>query len=123
MNGKVWSVVNTKSDSTIDRLIDIQIPNEVMDALYIPIDSKVFISDGGNFTAKLKLDNSEGGRELNLGFKVNGSAEPFTLNPRLSSLPPSELSNLSLAVKFPPSLMKTFESIGIYNASITSFGI
>ena len=74
MNGKVWSVVNTKSDNTIDRLIDIQIPNEVMDALYIPIDSKVFISDGGNFTAKLKLDNSEGGRELNLGFKVNGSA-------------------------------------------------
>jgi len=74
MNGKIWNVVNTKSDNPTDRLIDIQIPEGVMNALYIPIDSKVFISDGGNFTAKLKLDNSEGGREIQLGFKVNGSA-------------------------------------------------
>ena len=73
MNGKIWNTVNTKSVSHIDRLLDIQIPNEVMDALYIPIDSKVFISDGGNFKAKLKLDNSEGGREIQLGFKVDGS--------------------------------------------------
>ena len=73
MNGKIWNTVNTKSVSHIDRLLDIQIPNEVMDALYIPIDSKVFISDGGNFKAKLKLDNSEGGRELNIGFRVDGA--------------------------------------------------
>ena len=64
MNGKVWNLVKTKSDNPTDRLIDIQIPEGVMNALYIPIDSKVFISDNGNFTAKLKLDNSEGGREL-----------------------------------------------------------
>ena len=73
-NGKVWNRVVTHSTNPTDRLIDIQIPNEVMDALYIPVDGKVFISNGENFTAKLKLDNSEGGRELNLGFKVNGSA-------------------------------------------------
>ena len=72
-NGKVWNRVVTHSTNPTDRLIDIQIPNEVMDALYIPVDGKVFISNGENFTAKLKLDNSEGGRELNLGFKVDGS--------------------------------------------------
>ena len=43
MNGKVWNLVNTKSDNPTDRLIDIQIPEGVMNALYIPIDSKVFI--------------------------------------------------------------------------------
>jgi len=73
MNGKVWNITNTQSDNPTDRLIDIQIPNEVMDALYIPIDGKVFISDAGSFKAKLKLDNSEGGRELNIGFRVDGN--------------------------------------------------
>ena len=43
-----------------------------MQQLYLPIDGKVFISDNGNMTAKLKLDNSEGGRELELGFRVDG---------------------------------------------------
>ena len=43
-----------------------------MDALYIPLDGRVFISNNGNFTAKLKLDNSEGGRELLLGMRVDG---------------------------------------------------
>ena len=71
-NGKVWDRVVTHSTNPTDRLIDIQIPNEVMDALYIPVDGKVFISDGENFTAKLKLDNSEGGRELQLGMRVDG---------------------------------------------------
>ena len=60
-------------DNISERHIDIQIPNEVMEQLYIPIDGSVFISDNGNLSAKLKLDNSEGGRELNLGFKVDGS--------------------------------------------------
>ena len=41
MNGKVWNKLNTKSNNPTNRLIDIQIPNEVMDALYIPIDSKL----------------------------------------------------------------------------------
>ena len=71
-NGKVWNRVNTQSDNPTDRLVDIQIPNEVMDALYIPIDGKVYISDNGSFTAKMKLDNSSGGRELDVSFKVDG---------------------------------------------------
>lgn len=72
-NGKIWERVNTHfADNLTDRLIDIQIPNEVMDALYIPIDGKVFISDGGSLTAKLELDNSNGGRELDLSFRVDG---------------------------------------------------
>jgi hypothetical protein len=70
-NGKIWNRSPVGVD-TIDRLVDIQIPNEVMDALYIPLDGKVFISNGENFTAKLKLDNSEGGRELQLGMRVDG---------------------------------------------------
>ena len=44
----------------------------MLQQLYLPIDGKVFISDNGNMTAKLKLDNSEGGRELELGFRVDG---------------------------------------------------
>lgn len=70
-NGKVWNRSPVGVD-TVDRLVDIQIPNEVMDALYIPLDGRVFISNNGNFTAKLKLDNSEGGRELLLGMRVDG---------------------------------------------------
>ena len=70
-NGKVWNRSPVGVD-TVDRLVDIQIPNEVMDALYIPLDGRVFISNNGNFTAKLKLDNSEGGRELQLGMRVDG---------------------------------------------------
>ena len=70
-NGKIWNRSPVGVD-TVDRLVDIQIPNEVMDALYIPLDGKVFISNGENFTAKLKLDNSEGGRELQLGMRVDG---------------------------------------------------
>ena len=70
-NGKIWNRSPVGVD-TVDRLVDIQIPNEVMDALYIPLDGKVFISNGENFTAKLKLDNSEGGRELDLGLRLNG---------------------------------------------------
>ena len=72
-NGKVWNAENSGMDNISERHIDIQIPNEVMEQLYIPIDGSVFISDNGNLSAKLKLDNSEGGRELNLGFKVDGS--------------------------------------------------
>jgi len=71
MNGKCWNRGTPQSDNVSARLIDIQIPNEVMDALYIPIDGKVFISDGGSFKAKLKLDNSEGGRELDVSFRVD----------------------------------------------------
>ena len=71
-NGKVWNRVVSHSTNPTDRLIDIQIPNEVMDALYIPVDGKVFISNGENFTAKLKLDNSEGGREMDVSFRVDG---------------------------------------------------
>tara|TARA_B100000401_G_C52459866_1_gene556029 strand:- start:95 stop:499 length:405 start_codon:yes stop_codon:yes gene_type:complete len=70
-NGKIWNR-SPVGVNTIDRLVDIQIPNEVMDALYIPLDGKVFISNGENFTAKLKLDSSEGGRELQLGMRVDG---------------------------------------------------
>ena len=70
-NGKVWNRSPVGVD-TVDRLVDIQIPNEVMDALYIPLDGRVFISNNGNFTAKLKLDNSEGGRELPLGMRADG---------------------------------------------------
>ena len=71
--GKVWNSDNFGTGRVVtNRLIDIQIPDDVMQQLYLSIDSKVFISDGGNFTAKLKLDNSEGGRELQLGFRVDG---------------------------------------------------
>ena len=71
--GKVWNSDNSGTGKVVtNRLIDIQIPDDVMQQLYLSIDSKVFISDGGNFTAKLKLDNSEGGRELQLGFRVDG---------------------------------------------------
>ena len=62
-NGKVFSVNTGITDETVEqRLIDFEIPKEVMKELYIPIDAKVYISDNGNLTAKLKLDNSEGGR-------------------------------------------------------------
>ena len=72
-NGKVFSVNTGITDETVEqRLIDFEIPKEVMKELYIPIDAKVYISDNGNLTAKLKLDNSEGGRELELGFRVDG---------------------------------------------------
>ena len=71
--GKVWNSDDSGTGKVVtNRLIDIQIPDDVMQQLYLSIDSKVFISDGGNFTAKLKLDNSEGGRELQLGFRVDG---------------------------------------------------
>ena len=71
--GKVWNSDNFGTGRVVtNRLIDIQIPDDVMQQLYLSIDGKVFISDGGNFTAKLKLDNSEGGRELQLGFRVDG---------------------------------------------------
>ena len=71
--GKVWNSDNSGVDGfVVDRTIDIQIPDDVMQQLYLPIDGKVFISDNGNMTAKLKLDNSEGGRELELGFRVDG---------------------------------------------------
>ena len=72
-NGKVFSVNTGITDETVSqRLIDFEIPKEVMQQLYIPIDGKVYISDNGNFTAKMKLDNSEGGRELDLGLRLNG---------------------------------------------------
>ena len=71
--GKVWNSDDSGIGGFVtNRLIDIQIPDDVMQQLYLSIDSKVFISDGGNFTAKLKLDNSEGGRKLQLGFRVDG---------------------------------------------------
>ena len=71
--GKVWNSDKSRIGGVVpNRLIDIQIPDDVMQQLYLSIDSKVFISDGGNMTAKLKLDNSEGGRELQLGFRVDG---------------------------------------------------
>ena len=71
--GKVWNSDNSGTERVVtNRLIDIQIPDDVMQQLYLPIDGKVFISDNGNMTAKLKLDNSEGGRELELGFRVDG---------------------------------------------------
>ena len=71
--GKVWnSEYSSIEDSVVNRTIDIQIPDDVMQQLYLSIDGKVFISDNGNMTAKLKLDNSEGGRELKLGFRVDG---------------------------------------------------
>lgn len=70
-NGKVWNKSVPELD-VVDRLIDIQIPNEVMDALYIPLDGDVYISDSGNYTAKLKLDNSLGGRKLGLGMRIDG---------------------------------------------------
>ena len=67
--GKVWNSDDSGIGGFVpNRLIDIQIPDDVMQQLYLSIDGKVFISDGGNMTAKLKLDNSEGGRELQLGF-------------------------------------------------------
>ena len=71
--GKVWnSEYSSIEDGVVNRTIDIQIPDDVMQQLYLSIDGKVFISDNGNMTAKLKLDNSEGGRELKLGFRVDG---------------------------------------------------
>ena len=70
-NGKVWNKSVPELD-VADRLIDIQIPNEVMDALYIPLDGDVYISDNGNYTARLKLDNSLGGRKLSLGMRIDG---------------------------------------------------
>ena len=72
--GKIWNAGNTaiQENEVVNRLIDIQIPNDVMQQLYLSIDGKVFISDNGNMTAKLKLDNSEGGRELELGMRVDG---------------------------------------------------
>ena len=77
-NGKVFSV-NTgfgANETVEQRLIDFEVPSEVMEQLYIPIDGKVYISDNGNLTAKMKLDNSEGGRELNIGLRVNDSETP-----------------------------------------------
>ena len=76
-NGKMWNAGNSdiSESKVVNRLIDIQIPDEEMKDLYLPLDGSVFISDNGNMTAKLKLDNSEGGRELNIGFRVDG-AEP-----------------------------------------------
>lgn len=75
--GKVWNSDDSGIGGFVpNRLIDIQIPDDVMQQLYLSIDGKVFISDGGNMTAKLKLDNSEGGRKLKVGFRVNG--EPPT---------------------------------------------
>ena len=77
-NGKVFSV-NTgfgANETVEQRLIDFEVPSEVMEQLYIPIDGKVYISDNGNLTAKLKLDNSEGGRELDIGLRVNDSETP-----------------------------------------------
>ena len=72
-NGKIYNVdTGILSPSVLQRLIDIEIPREVMEKLYIPIDGKVYISDNGNLTAKMKLDNSEGGRELDLGLRLNG---------------------------------------------------
>ena len=74
-NGKVFNATVPEL-AVEDRRIDIEIPNEVMKQLYIPIDGKVYISDNGNFSAKLKLDNSEGGRELDIGLRVNDSETP-----------------------------------------------
>jgi hypothetical protein len=76
-NGKMWNAGNSdiSESKVVNRLIDIQIPDKVMKDLYLPLDGSVFISDNGDMTAKLKLDNSEGGRELNIGFRVDG-AEP-----------------------------------------------
>ena len=73
-NGKVWNKSVPELD-VADRLIDIQIPNEVMDALYIPLDGDVYISDNGNYTAKLKLDNSLGGNKLMLGMRIDGETD------------------------------------------------
>ena len=72
--GKIWNAGNTatQENEVVNRLIDIQIPDDVMQQLYLSIDGKVFISDNGNMSAKLKLDNSEGGRELQLGMRVDG---------------------------------------------------
>lgn len=76
-SGKIWNAGNSdiSESKVVNRLVDIQIPDKVMKDLYLPLDGSVFISDNGNMTAKLKLDNSEGGRELNIGFRVDG-AEP-----------------------------------------------
>ena len=73
-NGKVWNAENSDISESlvVNRTIDIQIPDEVMKDLYLPLDGSVFISDNGNMTAKFKLDNSEGGRELSVGFRVDG---------------------------------------------------
>ena len=54
-NGKVFSVNTGITDERVEqRLIDFEIPKEVMKELYIPIDGKVYISDNGNLTAKMK---------------------------------------------------------------------
>ena len=42
----------------------------------LKVGSAVTISDNGNFSAKLKLDNSEGGRELDLGMRINDEIPP-----------------------------------------------
>jgi hypothetical protein len=77
-NGKVFSSYTGMENERVEqRLIDFEIPKEVMSELYIPIDGKVYISDGAGLTATLKLNNSDGGRELNLGILVDGS-EPAT---------------------------------------------
>ena len=73
-NGKVWNTSAPELD-VLDRTIDIQIPNEVMNALYIPLDGDVYISDNGNYTAKLKLDNSLGGNKLMLGMRIDGETD------------------------------------------------
>ena len=72
--GKVWNSGSSQigESKVIHRLVDIQIPDDVMQQLYLPLDGKVYISDNGNLSAKLKLDNSEGGRELDVGFRVDG---------------------------------------------------
>ena len=72
--GKTWNSGSSQisEGKVIHRLVDIQIPDDVMQQLYLPLDGKVYISDNGNLSAKLKLDNSEGGRELSVGFRVDG---------------------------------------------------
>ena len=72
--GKTWNAGSSQisEGKVIHRLVDIQIPDDVMQQLYLPLDGKVYLSDNGNLSAKLKLDNSEGGRELSVGFRVDG---------------------------------------------------
>jgi hypothetical protein len=76
-NGKVWSVSTGIANETIEqRLVDFELPKEVMEKLYIPIDGKVYISNGSSHTAILKLDNSSGGRELEMGLRIDGQTPP-----------------------------------------------
>ena len=76
-NGKVWSVSTGIANETIEqRLVDFELPKEVMEKLYIPIDGKVYISNGSGHTAILKLDNSSGGRELEMGLRIDGQTPP-----------------------------------------------